>query len=299
MDQDLTATKRRGTISRPVQDPEYSTAVQTARDYYNSTDADTFYYEIWGGTDIHVGLYRGVEGLTDTDDIPKASARTVERMASYVGPDSSTRILDVGSGYGGSARHLAKKYGCKVTCLNLSEVENERNREANRAEGLDHLIDVVDGAFEAIPFKDDSFDVVWSQDAFSHSAERDRVVSEVARVLVPGGRFIFTDLMADDDTPVETLGPILERLHLTSMGTLGFYRKSTADAGFKDLGFDDLSKQLPLHYGRVLEETERRDSELSGTISAEYLKKMKAGLREWVARGEAGDLAWGIHRYQL
>src|SRR5699024_1370546 len=124
MDQDLTAITRRGTINRPVQDPEYSSAVQTARDYYNSTDADTFYFTIWGGTDIHVGLYRGVEGLTDTDDIPKASARTVERMASYIEPDSSTRIMDVGAGYGGSARHLAEKYGCKVTCLNLSEVEN-------------------------------------------------------------------------------------------------------------------------------------------------------------------------------
>ena len=299
MGEALPATDRRVTIKRPDVAPEYSTAVQTARDYYNSSDADTFYYEIWGGTDIHVGLYRGVEGLTDTDDIRKASARSVERMASYIGPDSSTKVLDVGSGYGGTARHLAKKHGCKVTCLNLSEVENERNRQTNRDEGLDHLIDVVDGSFQDLPFKDDSFDVVWSQDAFSHSADRDGVVREVARVLVPGGRFIFTDLMADDDTPVETLGPILERLHLTSMGTLGFYRKSTADAGFKDLGFDDLSKQLPIHYGRVLAETERRDSELTGKISPDYLKKMKAGLREWVKRGEAGDLVWGIHRYQL
>lgn len=298
MDQDLTAITRRGTINRPVQDPEYSTAVQTARDYYNSTDADTFYYEIWGGTDIHVGLYRGVEGLTDTDDIPKASARTVERLIGHIKPDSSTKILDVGSGYGGTARRLAKDYGCSVTCLNLSEVENERNRKANREAGLDHLIDVVDGAFEDIPFKDGSFDVVWSQDAIVHSAERDRVIGEIARVLVPGGQFIFTDLMAADHTPVETLGPILERLHLPSMGTLGYYRKATADAGFTDLGFDDLSAQLPLHYGRVLEETERREAELSGTISAEYLKKMKAGLREWVARGEAGDLVWGIQRYR-
>lgn len=299
MDEALSATDRRVTIKRPDVAPEYSTAVQTARDYYNSSDADTFYYEIWGGTDIHVGLYRGVEGLTDTDDIRKASARSVERMASYIGPDSSTKVLDVGAGYGGTARHLAEKHGCKVTCLNLSEVENERNRQTNRDEGLDHLIDVVDGSFQDLPFEDDSFDVVWSQDAFSHSADRDGVVKEVARVLVPGGRFIFTDLMSDDDTPVETLGPILERLHLTSMGTLGFYRKSTADAGFKDLGFDDLSPQLPIHYGRVLAETERRDSELTGKISPEYLKKMKAGLREWVNRGEAGDLVWGIQRYQL
>ncbi|MDH5777270.1 MAG: SAM-dependent methyltransferase, partial [Gammaproteobacteria bacterium] len=35
----------------------YSEAVATARDYYNSEDADNFYNIIWGGEDIHIGLY--------------------------------------------------------------------------------------------------------------------------------------------------------------------------------------------------------------------------------------------------
>lgn len=35
----------------------YSEVVETARDYYNSPDADNFYFHIWGGEDIHVGLY--------------------------------------------------------------------------------------------------------------------------------------------------------------------------------------------------------------------------------------------------
>ena len=59
-----------------------------------------------------------------------------------------------------------------------------------------------------------------------------------------------------------------------------------------------LSEQLPIHYARVLEETERREAELLKRISADYLERMKAGLREWVARGQAGDLVWGIHYYQ-
>ena len=36
---------------------EYSSAVSTAREYYNSEDADNFYFAIWGGEDIHIGLY--------------------------------------------------------------------------------------------------------------------------------------------------------------------------------------------------------------------------------------------------
>jgi hypothetical protein len=37
--------------------PTDTAATQTARDYYNSADADTFYFQVWGGEDIHVGLY--------------------------------------------------------------------------------------------------------------------------------------------------------------------------------------------------------------------------------------------------
>src|SRR5699024_12843832 len=81
-------------IKRAEQQDEYSTDAQVARDYYNSSDADTFYSTIWGGTDIHVGLYRGVEGLSDIDDIAAASVRTVERMAANLTLDRSVMVLD-------------------------------------------------------------------------------------------------------------------------------------------------------------------------------------------------------------
>src|SRR5699024_8010912 len=113
---------------------DYSSAVHTARDYYNSTDADNFYYTIWGGEDIHVGLYQSPD-----EEIAPASERTVERMASKLTITPQTRILDIGAGYGGAARYLARTYGCQVACLNLSEVENERNRAQTEEQGLSHL----------------------------------------------------------------------------------------------------------------------------------------------------------------
>ncbi|GAA1114781.1 methyltransferase domain-containing protein [Nocardiopsis composta] len=271
----------------------YSAAVRTARDYYNSSDADTFYHSVWGGTDIHIGLYESAD-----DDIAEASRRTVERMAAKPGIGPDTRVIDIGSGYGGSARYLARTYGCRVTCLNLSEVENERNRRANREAGLDHLIEVVDGSFEDIPFQDNAFDVAWSQDALLHSGDRPRVLEEVARVLRAGGHFVFTDPMAADDAPQQVLRPILERLHLDTMGTPGFYDRETARLGLSKVGFDDLSEHLPRHYGRVLEVTEEREAELAGKISEAYLTRMKTGLRNWVKGGESGSLAWGILHYR-
>ncbi|HKJ07817.1 MAG TPA: class I SAM-dependent methyltransferase, partial [Gammaproteobacteria bacterium] len=96
---------------------DYSAAVATARDYYNSDDADNFYFTIWGGEDIHVGLYQ-----SDDEPIFAASRRTVERLAGKLtGLGKDSRVLDLGAGYGGAARYLAATYGCRVVALNLSE----------------------------------------------------------------------------------------------------------------------------------------------------------------------------------
>ncbi|MFW5986637.1 MAG: methyltransferase domain-containing protein [Methanohalophilus sp.] len=266
------------------------TAVDKAQEYYNSDDADNFYFTIWGGEDIHVGLY-------DSEDEPifDASRRTIERMASKISNlDKDSKVLDIGAGYGGAARYLAKKYGCQVVALNLSEVENERDRAMNKEQGLDHLVTVEDGSFEDLPYPDYSFDVVWSQDAILHSGNREQVLKEVARVLKSGGDFVFTDPMQTDDCPEGVLQPILDRIHLESLGSPGFYRETAKKYGLKEIEFEEHASQLPIHYGRVLKETENQEDNLSGVVSQDYINNMKQGLNHWVNGGNSGYLTWGI-----
>jgi sarcosine/dimethylglycine N-methyltransferase len=272
----------------------YSEVVETARTYYNSDDADNFYFHVWGGEDIHIGLYE-----TPDEAIADASRRTVERMASLVpniGPQ--TRVLDMGSGYGGAARWLAERFGCRVAALNLSEKENERNREMNRARGLEKLIDVVDGSFESVPAEADSFDLVWSQDAILHSGQRDKVVAEAARVLRPGGHFVFTDPMQADDCPDGVLQPVLDRIHLDSLGSFAFYREAAAKFGLEEVEVVPMTEQLVRHYGRVRDELMARRAELAGKVTDAYVERMLAGLGHWVEAGKAGYLAWGVMHFR-
>jgi len=273
---------------------EYGAVVQTARDYYNSADADNFYFTVWGGEDIHIGLYHNSE-----EAIADASRRTVEHMLSLLGGlDSGARLLDLGSGYGGAVRQIVRHAGCSAVGLNLSEVENERHRRLNSEQGLADRIEVVDGTFESVPFPDGTFDVVWSQDAILHSGEREKVIHEAGRVLKPGGVLIFTDIMQADNCPEGVLQPVLDRIHLDSLGSPRFYRETARAAGFSELGFEDYTPQLITHYSRVLTETQARDDELDGLVSEEYRERMKIGLQRWVDGGRAGHLMWGIFRFQ-
>ena len=272
-----------------------SEAVERAEAYYDSGEADAFYQAIWGGQDIHIGIYRD-----DAEPIADASRRTVESMADrLIRSDASTRVLDLGAGYGGSARYLADRFGCKITCLNLSETQNALNRTLTVEAGLNELVDVVYGDFENIPEPDDSFDIVWSQDAILHSGNRTRVLDEVSRVLVGDGQFTFTDPMQSDTCPDRVLQPILDRIQLSTLASFGFYRTELTARGFEESRTEELTDQLRMHYWRVGKALQDRYDEAVKMSGQTYVDNMIKGLQHWVDGADRGYLAWGIMDYRL
>ena len=273
---------------------ETAEAIRVAEDYYDSPDADTFYSEIWGGEDIHIGLYE------PGDTIAQASRRTVADMAMRLKTlKEGARVLDLGSGYGGAARYLAIRHGARVTCVNLSAVENARNRQLSAEQGLSDRIDVIHSAFEEIPVEDASFDIAWSQDAFLHSADRKKVLSEAVRALKPGGELIFTDPMqADGLTDTSVLQPIYDRIHLGDLATVGFYREALTALGMEEVSVNLMTDQLATHYGCVRDELSGRKAELKGRVSEDYIDRMLAGLGHWVKAGEGGHLVWGVLHFR-
>jgi len=268
--------------------------VQTTKTYYDSTDADEFYHTIWGGEDIHVGLYE-----YHGESILKASNRTVRTMAEKISPiGPETRILDLGAGYGGAARYLAATFGCHVDCLNLSDAENRRNKEKNKQADLSHLITVTGGNFEDVPFEDESYDIVWSEDAFLHSGQKAKIFAEIKRVLRPGGQLIFTDPMQADNCPSDVLGPILQRIHLEALGSVKKYRLFAQQNGLEEVAIIEMPEQLTNHYQSVLDQMNSRHDELADVCSDEYVTNMKKGLQHWINGGKKNYLNWGIMHFK-
>jgi sarcosine/dimethylglycine N-methyltransferase len=126
------------------------------------------------------------------------------------------------------------------------------------------------------------------------------VLEEVMRVLKTRGEFIMTDPMQADDCPADVLQPILDRIHLETLGSPGFYRRTLRELGLEDCGYEDQAHQLATHYSRVLNELERQEEKLkrNGIVSADYIVRMKKGLRYWVEGGQRGYLTWGIFHFR-
>ncbi|TPW30333.1 glycine/sarcosine N-methyltransferase [Pararhizobium mangrovi] len=266
----------------------------TTEAYYDGGDADTFYSKIWGGTDLHVGIYENTTNIRD------AGNATVDRMAGKL-PNlgRGMRVLDIGAGYGGAMRRVVEKYGCKASCLNISETQNDVNRRRNREKGFEERINVVHGVFEDIPEANESFEAVWSIDSILHSDQRETVLAEVFRVLKPDGYFVFTDPMQADDVPEGVLEPVYARLSLTSLGSMRFYREAAEKLGFEMVEQEEMVRHLRAHYNQVRENLlAAYDQTIAAGSSKEYVDTMLVGLENWVKAADAGHLNWGIQLFR-
>jgi ubiquinone/menaquinone biosynthesis C-methylase UbiE len=136
-----------------------------------------------------------VEGPIREGEVP------AYKQASYdLVPRGARHVLDVGCGSGEDVLSLAERLGATTLVVGL-DASLERIDEAQRAARNVALnVRFAVGDARSLPFSDGSFDVVRADGLLGVAEERARVVRELTRVTVPGGRV----LVHDDEAPVST-----------------------------------------------------------------------------------------------
>ena len=110
----------------------------------------------------------------------------IERFADF--PAARDRqVLEIGVGVGTDLVRFARA-GAHVTGVDLSERSVELARRRLRLENLPGEVLVADA--EALPFRDCSFDFVYSWGVLHHTPDTAHAVREAIRVLRPGGRLV-------------------------------------------------------------------------------------------------------------
>src|SRR5262245_16002396 len=136
------------------------------------------------------------EDLYELDQDHYGGLAAVEALARRAEIGSASLVLDVCAGLGGPARFLARRFGCRVTGLDLNRGRCEAGRRLTRLVGLGDRVRMVRGDAQRLPFKSRSFTAVVSQEGLLHIPNKALVLRECVRVLVPGSRIAFSDWIA-------------------------------------------------------------------------------------------------------
>jgi ubiquinone/menaquinone biosynthesis C-methylase UbiE len=126
--------------------------------------------------------------------------------------------LDVAAGTGHAARALAP-FVRGVVALDATPAMLAAGKLAADRAGL-HNVLFQRGDAAALPYLDDSFDVVVSRFAVHHFERPSEQAAEIARCLRPGGQLVIADLISDDDATVAATQNRLERLRDPSHTTM-------------------------------------------------------------------------------
>jgi sarcosine/dimethylglycine N-methyltransferase len=190
------------------------------------------------------------EELKDHDQDHYGGLQANDVLSAKAGIRKEHHVLDVCSGMGGPARYIAHRIGCRVTGLDITESRYRSAMKLTEMVGLDGLVDFKHGNALDMPFADDSFDVVIGQEAWCHVPDKQRLISECARVVKPGGVIAFTDILRTDKLSDGDMRRLRSEMTFPVLETLRGYSQLLEKYGCTVVECDDLSKV----WSRILEE---------------------------------------------
>ena len=175
-------------------------------------------------------------------------------------------VLDLGSGGGIDVILSAKRVGPTGTAYGLDMTDEMLAlARANVAEAGVTNVHFLKGVIEQIPLPADSIDVVISNCVINLSVDKPAVLTEIARVLMPGGRIGISDIVAED-----RLSPDERAERGSFVGCIaGALSKGEYEAGLEAAGFEHISVEFTHQvadgmHGAIVKAVKTRSPETKG-----------------------------------
>jgi phosphoethanolamine N-methyltransferase len=227
--------------------------------------------------------------------ISTGGAETTDNLCRRLGGSlrPGARVLDVGSGIGGAAFHLARKFGAQVTGIDLAEemvaIAVDRAAELGLRDQVAFILgDVLETEFP------ERFDILWSRDALMHVPDKPRLFSRLHSLLADGGRIVITDYARGKTPASPAFEDYIEKTgyHVVEPEQYGHLLR---DAGFVEVVVDDATATFVDILSRESKRLVEHRSDFLAAFSESDLNYL---VDRWAMKErfcQDGDMKWGIY----
>ena len=215
-----------------------------------------------------------IENLYGNEFLSLSGEQSSDDMIALTGLSHQSFVLDIGSGVGGPAFYLTKKTQCRIVGIDLIEWNvEEANKRSNVLELKGKTSFLVADATN-LPFVGESFDCIWSQDAFCHLLDKTLVLSEAARLLKSGGYMAFTDWVRLAEMEVEYLQKVQSAAASPNFATPESYLSWLNVHGFGITSRKDISHHFEERYRSMILKLKQMKTSISNEFSPRVFEIM-------------------------
>ncbi|MDO4698076.1 MAG: methyltransferase domain-containing protein [Pasteurellaceae bacterium] len=127
------------------------------------------------------------------------------------------KVLEVACNTGTTAIQIAQQFGCKVIGIDLNEEALEKARQSIKENELDELVEVQCANATALPFADNSFDIVINEAMLTMlpNETKEKAIREYFRVLKPNGFLLTHDVVLNTEDVEKVLEDLREAIKVT------------------------------------------------------------------------------------
>jgi ubiquinone/menaquinone biosynthesis C-methylase UbiE len=184
-----------------------------------------------------------LEALAPYDQFHTRGLEATEEIADALEVEAGHHLLDVGSGIGGPARYMHRRFGCDVTGIDLTAEFCDVARHLTGRVGFGDKVRFEHGDALAMPFADASFDGAYSMNVSMNIADKGAFYREIRRVLKPGARLMLSEIAKGPGPEPDYPTPWAASAAASFLATPEETKRGLEAAGFEILRFRTTEKE--------------------------------------------------------
>lgn len=233
----------------------------------------------------------GLEDLKPVDEFHTGGLEATDALLDQLEITPETRVLDIGCGIGGAARHVAARTGAHVRGFDLTPDFVDTGIALSKLVGMAEQTSFQVGSALDIPEPDDSTDLALMFHVGMNIDDKETLFREAARVLAPGGIFALFDVMRGSDAPLTYPFPWAEEAAFSFVSPPEAYRDAATAAGFEQLAERDRSAFAKDFFDRVFARISQAGGPPPVGIHLLMHETGKTKIENYITHLSAGDIA--------